>query len=65
MVLHDPLAVAAALDPTLVGWEETRLEVGADGATRRAAGPVNCRFARTVDAPRFLAAFLDRVCPAS
>jgi inosine-uridine nucleoside N-ribohydrolase len=64
MVLHDPLAVAAALDPTLVGWEETRLEVGADGATRRAAGPVNCRFARTVDAPRFLATFLDRVCPA-
>ena len=65
MVLHDPLAVAAALDPTLVGWEETRLEVAADGATRRAAGPVNCRFARTVDAPRFLAAFLDRVCPGS
>jgi len=65
MVLHDPLAVAAALDPTLVGWEETRLEVGRDGHTRRVAGVVNCRFARTVDVPRFLAAFLDRVCPAS
>jgi inosine-uridine nucleoside N-ribohydrolase len=65
MVLHDPLAVAVALDPTLVGWEETRLEIGADGETRRAAGPVNCRFARSVDAPRFLAAFLDRRCPAS
>ncbi len=65
MVLHDPLAVAAALDPTLVGWEETRLEIGPDGETRRAAGPVNCRFARTVDVPRFLAAFLDRLWPAS
>jgi purine nucleosidase len=65
MVLHDPLAVGAALDPTLVGWEETRLEVGPDGETRRGAGPVNCRFARTVEVPRFLAAFLDRLCPAS
>ena len=65
MVLHDPLAVAAALDPTLVGWEETRLEIGEGGETRRAAGPINCRFARTVDTPRFLGAFLDRVCPAS
>jgi inosine-uridine nucleoside N-ribohydrolase len=65
MVLHDPLAVAAALDPSLVGWEEARLEIRPDGATRRAAGPVNCRFARTVDVPRFLAAFLDRLCPAS
>jgi purine nucleosidase/pyrimidine-specific ribonucleoside hydrolase len=65
MVLHDPLAVAAALDPGLVGWEETRLQIEGDGATRRAAGPVNCRFARTVDAASFLAAFLDRLCPAS
>jgi purine nucleosidase/pyrimidine-specific ribonucleoside hydrolase len=65
MVLHDPLAVAAALDPSLVGWETTRLEIGPDGETRRAAGPVNCRFARTVDVPRFLGVFLDRVCPAS
>jgi inosine-uridine nucleoside N-ribohydrolase len=65
MVLHDPLAVAAALDPTLVGWEQTRLEIGPGGETRRAAGPANCRFARAVDTPRFLAAFLDRVCPAS
>ena len=65
MVLHDPLAVAAALDPSLVGWEETRLEVAADGQTRRVAGPVNCRFARRVDTARFLPAFLERLCPAS
>jgi inosine-uridine nucleoside N-ribohydrolase len=65
MVLHDPLAVASALDPSLVGWEATRLAIGPDGATRRTPGPVNCRVARTVDAPRFLAAFLARLCPAS
>ena len=65
MILHDPLAVAVAIDPTLVQWESTRLTVGADGTTRRAAGPPNCRVARVVDVPRFLAAFLDRLCPAS
>ena len=65
MILHDPLAVAVAIDPTLVQWESTRLAVGADGTTRRAAGPPNCRVARVVDVPRFLAAFLDRLCPAS
>ena len=65
MVLHDPLAVAAALDPGLVGWEETRLRIGTDGATRRATGPVNCRVARSVDVARFLPEFLDRLCPAS
>ena len=65
MVLHDPLAVAAALDPTLAGWEPVHLEIGTDGRTRRGAGAPNCRFARTVDVPRFLAMFLDRLCPAS
>jgi inosine-uridine nucleoside N-ribohydrolase len=65
MVLHDPLAVAVALDPTLVGWETVRLSIGPDGETRRAAGAPNCRIARTVDVRRFLAVFLDRLCPAS
>jgi inosine-uridine nucleoside N-ribohydrolase len=65
MVLHDPLAVAAALDPGLIGWEPAGLEVGRDGATRRRPGPANCRVARTVDVPRFLALFLERLCPAS
>jgi inosine-uridine nucleoside N-ribohydrolase len=63
--LHDPLAVAAALDPTLVEWESLRLEVGPDGTTRRIAGPPNCRVARRVDRERFLTIFLDRLCPAS
>lgn len=64
MVLHDPLAVGAAIDPTLVGWERVRLAVGDGGATRRASGDPNCRIARTVDLPRFRTMLLDRLCPA-
>jgi inosine-uridine nucleoside N-ribohydrolase len=65
MYLHDPLAVAAALDPTLVEWEAVRLEIGGDGATRRVPGPANCRVARRVDNERFLRLLLERLCPAS
>jgi pyrimidine-specific ribonucleoside hydrolase len=59
MILHDPLAVGVAIDPTFVAWEPARLSVGPDGETRRTAGAPNCRFAGTVDVPRFLGAFLD------
>lgn len=62
IALHDPLAVAVAIDPSLVEWEPVRLAVGPEGQTRRVAGPPNCRFARTVDAPRFISMFLTRVC---
>ena len=65
MPLHDPLAVAVALDPTLVVWEPVRLAVEPDGQTRRVTGEANCRFARRVDVPRFLSVFLERLCPAS
>ena len=65
MVLHDPLAVGVAFDPTLVEWEPVRLRVGPDGQTRRANGTPNCRIARRVDTGRFLRAFLDRLCPVS
>ncbi|HXG16081.1 MAG TPA: nucleoside hydrolase [Calidithermus sp.] len=61
LTLHDPLAVAAALDETLVEWEPVRLAVGRDGETRRTAGPPNCRLATRVDTARFLRQFLDRV----
>lgn len=61
LTLHDPLAVAAALDETLVDWEPARIVVGPDGETRRAEGPPNCRFARGLDPARFLALFLDRL----
>lgn len=64
MDLHDPLAVGTALDPTLVEWERVRLAIGPDGQTRRTAGEPNARFARVVDAPRFLRLFLERLCPA-
>lgn len=65
MHLHDPLAVAAAVDPTLVEWEKARLEIRTDGTTRRVPGAPNCRLARRVDRARFVATFLDRLCPAS
>ena len=61
MVLHDPLAVGVAIDPTLVAWETVRLSIERDGETRRAAGVPNCRVARRVDAERFLATFLERL----
>jgi purine nucleosidase/pyrimidine-specific ribonucleoside hydrolase len=65
MILHDPLAVAVALDPGLVTWSAARIVVGDDGTTRRAAGPANCRVAGAVDAPRVVATLLERLCPAS
>lgn len=65
LLLHDPLAVAAALDPTLVQWEPIHMVVGPDGQTRRGSGTPNCRFARAIDTGRFLALFLERLCPAS
>lgn len=63
IVLHDPLAVALAIDPTLAQWEAVRLAIGPDGETRRAPGEPNCRIARRVDTTRFLTFFLDRLCP--
>jgi inosine-uridine nucleoside N-ribohydrolase len=58
MILHDPLAIGVAIDSTIVGWESVRLTIGPEGETRRTSGAPNCRFARDVDGPRFLAAFL-------
>lgn len=65
MILHDPLAVGVAADPTLVEWETARLTIGPEGESRRAGGPANCRFARVVHRQRFLTTFLERLCPAS
>jgi inosine-uridine nucleoside N-ribohydrolase len=63
MALHDPLAAAVAVDPSLVKWEAVHLAVGPDGETHRASGSPNCRFARAVDRDRFTRLFLDRLCP--
>lgn len=68
--LHDPLAVAAALDPTLVGCLHANLRVDLEGATRgrtvcdpdRLRNPhKTCDVALAVDAPRFLGEFRARV----
>ena len=64
MALHDPLAVGVAIDPTLVEWESVRVAIASDGQTQRVPGPPNCRFARIVDAERFRALFLSRLCVA-
>ena len=65
IALHDPLAVGVAIDPGLVEWERVRIAVGPDGQTRRVPGTPNCRFARVVDAQRFSALFLARLCHAA
>lgn len=65
MHLHDPLAVGLAVDASLARWQPARIAVGQSGQTRRAAGAPNCRVAQAIDAERFLALFLDRLCPAS
>jgi inosine-uridine nucleoside N-ribohydrolase len=78
IALHDPLAAAVALDPSLVGYEALHVEVECEGRITRGMSiadrrplrsgptrPANCRVAMSVDAPRFLDLFLDRLCPAS
>jgi len=65
MALHDPLAVALAIDPSLGKWETVRIAVGPDGETLRASGAPNCRVAKGVDTDRFFRLFLDRLCPAT
>ena len=78
IVLHDPLAMGVALDPSLVGFEALAVEVESEGRATRGLSladrrPIpshrkrrpNCRVAMTVDAPRFLQRFLDALCPAS
>ena len=62
LTLHDPLAVAVAVDPTVVTWERLRLTVGGDGETRSATGAPNCRVATHVDRDRFVGMFLERLC---
>ena len=62
--LHDPLAVAVALDPGLVGCEDAAVTVdtaeGHEGATR-IAGPGPVKVALSVDGDRFLERLRDRL----
>lgn len=68
--LHDPLAVAVALDPTLVSCLPANLRVDLEGVTRgrTVCDPErlrdtekSCEVALVVDAPRFLDEFRSRV----
>lgn len=68
--LHDPLAVATAIDPTLVTTLPINMQVDVDGPTRgrtigdttRLNDPVKTmRVAVGVDAPRFLHEFMARI----
>jgi purine nucleosidase/pyrimidine-specific ribonucleoside hydrolase len=76
ITLHDPLAVAVALDPSLVSFEPLSVSVEcqgrhtrglalADRRPRRWRPRPNCRVAMAVDAPRVLDLFRERVCPTS
>ena len=78
IVLHDPLAMAVALDPSLVTFEPMSVEVECEGkltrglslADRRALPShrkrvPSCRVAMDVDADAVLRLFLERLCPAS
>ena len=72
--LHDPLAVAAALDPGLVGTFGVNMQVDLDGAVRgRTIGDRSrlqdpdkrTRVALSVDAPRFVDRFMERTIAAA
>lgn len=60
--LHDPLAVAAALDPSLVTTDALTIEVGTaeeDRGRTRAMEPGHAAVARSVDAERFERRFAE------
>jgi purine nucleosidase/pyrimidine-specific ribonucleoside hydrolase len=78
IVLHDPLAMAVALDPSLVTLEPLAVEVECEGRLTRGLTLADrreipahrkrtptCRVATDVDAPRVLEMLLERLCPES
>jgi inosine-uridine nucleoside N-ribohydrolase len=78
IVLHDPLAMAVALDPTLVTFEPLSVEVECEGRLTRGMSladrreipscrkrAATCRVAVDVDAARALEMVLEHLCPAS
>jgi purine nucleosidase/pyrimidine-specific ribonucleoside hydrolase len=78
IVLHDPLAMAVALDPSLVTFEPLSVEVECEGKLTRGLSVADrreipshrkrvpaCRVAVDVDATRVLELVLERLCPAS
>jgi purine nucleosidase/pyrimidine-specific ribonucleoside hydrolase len=78
IVLHDPLAMAVALDPSLVTFEPACVEVECEGKLTRGLTLMDrreipshrkraptCRVAVEVDAERVLGMVLERLCPVS
>jgi inosine-uridine nucleoside N-ribohydrolase len=78
IVLHDPVALALALRPSLTRFEPFHVAIECEGtltrgmsvADRRAIpvgrkAPATCRVACWLRGDEFLALFLDRLCPAS
>jgi inosine-uridine nucleoside N-ribohydrolase len=78
IVLHDPLAMAVALDPSLVALEPLCVEVECEGRLTRGLSLADrreipshrkrastCRVAVDVDAERVLRMVLERLCPVS
>ncbi len=78
IVLHDPLAMAVAVEPGLVGFEPFHVDVECEGAITRGMTVAdrreipahrrkapNCRAALRVDVERSLQFFLERVCRTS
>jgi purine nucleosidase/pyrimidine-specific ribonucleoside hydrolase len=78
IVLHDPLAMAVALDPSLVSFEPLCVEVECEGKLTRGLSLADrreipshrkraptCRVAVDVDAERVLRLVLERLCPVS
>jgi purine nucleosidase/pyrimidine-specific ribonucleoside hydrolase len=78
IVLHDPLAMAVALDPSLVTFEPLHVEVECEGRLTRGLSLADrreipshrkrastCRVAVDVDAERVLQMVLERLCPVS
>jgi purine nucleosidase len=61
--MHDPLALAIAIDEDLGNLQPARVEVGLDGHTVAETDGVhaNARVARAVDVDRFMARFLERI----
>ena len=77
VVLHDPLAVLVAVDPSLVRLDRLHVEVECEGRATRGLSladrrvqasdrkAANCDVALAVDVDRALTLFLERSCPAS
>lgn len=60
-VLHDPLAVGMAIDPTLCGVADLCIVCDDEGVTRPVEGDPNMRVAVTPHVGRFLMLFMERL----